>query len=163
MQVSYVDLTFGGQFKLTAEGKKFQDEMNKLMSHEVAVGFIRGTDTYEDGADLVDVATYNEFGTSTIPPRPFMEQGVNNHMKDIQAAIDNAFANVDKGGDAETGLNWIGLAGKAAIQDEIANGDFTPNAPSTVKKKKSSRPLIDTGHMRQSVQYYIRQAGETQK
>jgi hypothetical protein len=161
MQVSSVDLTFGGQLKLTAEGKKFQTELNKLLDHEVAVGFIKGEDPYEDGTDLCDVAMYNEFGTSTIPPRPFMEQGINNHMNLIQQAMNRAFMNVDAGGDAETGLDWIGLAGKRAIQEEMVSGNFVPNAPSTIKKKGSSQPTIDTGHMRQNVQYYIRQAGET--
>ena len=157
-----VDFTFGGQLNLTAEGKKFADEFNKLINHEIAVGFIRGIDPYEDDTDLVDVAMYNEYGTSTIPPRPFLEQGIETHQRQIQQAVDNAFLTVDRGGDAETGLNQIGNVAKGAIQDEIANGEFAPNAPSTIKKKGSSRPLIDTGHMRQSVKYYIRKAGETE-
>ena len=159
---SKLDLTFNGMLSLTAEGKKFAEELNKLLDHEIAVGFIRGTDPYKDGTDLVDVAMYNEYGTSTIPPRPFLEQGVQNHQQEIQQAINNAFYIVDKGGDAEKGLNQIGNVARGAIQDEIANGDFAPNAPSTIKKKGSSRPLIDTGHMRQSVKYYIRKAGETE-
>lgn len=162
MIASKVDLTFDGLLELTADGKKFEQELNNLLAHEVAVGFIRGTDPYKDGVDLVDVAMFNEYGTSTIPPRPFLEQGLETHHREVQEAIDRAFYIVDKGGEAEKGLNIIGNVARGAVQDEIANGSFVPNAPSTIKKKGSSRPLIDTGHMRQSVKYYIRKAGETE-
>ena len=41
------------------------------------------------------------------------------------------------------------------IKRKIGSGPFTPNSPATIRKKKSSKPLIDTGHMRQSVRYEI--------
>ena len=48
---------------------------------------------------------------------------------------------------------------KDVIQESITEGAWEPNAPSTVAKKKSSKPLIDTGRMRQSVNYIIRERG----
>ena len=60
---------------------------------------------------------------------------------------------------AEQVLKDIGIFQKDLIQDKIKEGDFAPNAESTVRKKGSSKPLIDTGRMRQSVNYQIRQKG----
>ena len=40
-------------------------------------------------------------------------------------------------------------------------GDFEPNAPSTIRKKKSDKPLIDTGRMRQSVMTVIDKKGRS--
>lgn len=63
------------------------------------------------------------------------------------------------GASAEQTLKDIGIFQKDLIQDKIEEGDFTPNAESTIRKKGSSKPLIDTGRMRQSVNYWIRQKG----
>jgi len=42
-----------------------------------------------------------------------------------------------------------------AVVDEINSGVPPPNAPSTIKRKKSSKTLIDTGKMRQHVDHKI--------
>ena len=57
--------------------------------------------------------------------------------------------------DAETILQLCGNYQVAAIQKEIVNGQFAENAPSTIRKKGSDKPLIDTGRMRQSVHFVI--------
>ena len=49
---------------------------------------------------------------------------------------------------------------KMYVQKEIVDGSFEPNAESTIKKKGSDKPLIDTGTMRQSVTYVVRKVGE---
>lgn len=45
------------------------------------------------------------------------------------------------------------------VKDKIVNGPFVPNSPATIKRKGSSRPLIDNGHLHNSVRYQIRQKG----
>jgi len=50
----------------------------------------------------------------------------------------------------------MGVVVKGIVQQEIVEGDFAPNAPSTVRSKGSGQPLIDTGHMRQSVNFVIK-------
>ena len=45
------------------------------------------------------------------------------------------------------------------MQDKITSGSFAPNAESTIKKKGSSKPLVDTGRMRKSVNYVIQKKG----
>lgn len=142
--------------KLTAEGKKFLDEVNKLTESVIHVGFQAGDGSYDDGTDLVTVAAYNELGTSDTPARPFMKQSFENHEPELQQACAHAFKTVSNGGKAETALNQLGTFAKGLIQDEIVSGSFEPNAPSTIKKKGSSQPLIDTGYMRQSVNFVIK-------
>lgn len=144
---------------LTPEGKKFFAELKKLSELEVQVGFQSGEVTYEDGADLADIAAFNEFGTSDTPARPFMKQSFENHERELQAACDRVNNTLKKGGTAEVALNQLGVFCKGLVQEEIVEGGFAPNAPSTVKKKGSSQPLIDTGTMRQSVNYVVRKRG----
>lgn len=141
---------------LTPEGKRYFRELEKLASLEIQVGFQSGENTYEDGTDLVDVAAYNEYGSSDTPARPFMKQSFENHEAELQKACDQVNAELSCGGTAEGALKTLGVFAKALVQEEIVEGSFEPNKPSTIKKKGSDRPLVDTGTMRQSVNYVIK-------
>lgn len=141
---------------LTPEGKRYFKELERLSKLEVQVGFQAGEKTYEDGTDLVDVAAYNEYGTSDTPARPFMKQSFENHEDELQKACDRVNQTLNRGGTAEAGLKELGVFVKGLVQEEIVDGGFEPNAPSTIKKKGSEQPLIDTSTMRQSVNYVIK-------
>ena len=149
------EFTFDG-LKLTAAGRKYLAEMNKLKDLEIHVGFQKGDDSYEDGTDVVDVAAFNEFGTSNSPARPFMKQSWENHEEELKAMCQRAGAMINNGSSAESAAASIGADAVGLIQTEIVEGTFAPNAPSTVRKKGSDRPLIDTGQMRQSVHYVVK-------
>ena len=56
-------------------------------------------------------------------------------------------------------MKEIGAFQKGLIQERIVEGSFTTNAEATIRKKKSATPLIDTGRMRQSVNFVIRKKG----
>lgn len=142
---------------LTPEGKKFFRELKKLKKMEVAVGFQAGQAEEENGADLVDIAAYNELGTSGTPARPFMKQSFENHEDFLKNACERVNQTINSGGSMEQALNKLGVELKGLVQSEIVDGDFAPNAEATIKRKKSDKPLIDTGTMRQSVNYVVRE------
>nr|DAI17696.1 MAG TPA: virion morphogenesis protein [Caudoviricetes sp.] len=138
--------------------KRIERDLKELASYEIAVGVqgAEAAENYDDsGATVAEVAVWNEFGTSKIPQRPFMQQTAERHDNwgDETAKTWNA---VIDGENPKIGANLIGEKVKGDIQEEIANGEFTPNAPRTIAKKKSARPLIDTGRMRQSITYKVR-------
>ena len=122
---------------LTPAGRRFFRELKKLEGLEVQVGF-QSDQKYEDGTSIAEVAAHNEFGSSDTPERPFMRQSF---------------------GSAEQALQQLGTLAKGLVQDEIVNGGFAPNAESTIQKKGSEQPLIDTGTMRQSVNFVIKRRG----
>ena len=145
--------------RLTPEGKKFFKEIEKLKKLQVRVGYQQGKAFHEEEGkkvDLLDVAMFNELGTSRTPSRPFMRDSVDDNIDSItkfcQAQI-KGIANGSK--DAESALNAIGVMQVGLVQKTIVEGNFVPNAPSTIAKKGSDKPLIDTGLMRQSVHYVI--------
>ena len=141
---------------LTPEGKKYFAELKKLAGLEVRVGFQEGGGSYEDGTTLVEVAAYNEYGGSDRPARPFMKQSFENHEDKLQLFCDQANRTISAGGTARAALEKLGVSVKGLVQDEIVNGGFEPNAESTILRKGSEQPLIDTGFMRQSVNYEIK-------
>ena len=144
---------------VTPEGKRFQKLLKELASKQVRTGFQAGKKE-KNGADICDVAAFNEFGTVDIPSRPFIRNSVDNHEEEITSFVQREIAKCIRGGQsAESALKRIGVFQKSLIQREITEGSFVPNAPSTIRKKKSSKPLIDTGRMRQSVNYEIKPKG----
>jgi len=143
---------------LTPEGRRYFEALKKLSELEVQVGF-QGDQTAEDGTSLAEIAAYNELGTSTIPARPFMKQSFENHEDELRAACERVNAALASGKSVEQALDALGVAIKGLVQTEIVDGGFTENAPSTIKKKGSDKHLIDTGSMRQSVNYVVKRRG----
>ena len=144
--------------KVTADGKKFQKMLEDLDKLEVRIGIQQGAGS-DNGVDLVDIAMFNELGTVHIPSRPFLRDSVDAHSSEINAFLQSMRTQLVKGGSAEDTLKKIGVFQKGLIQKEIVNGDFVPNSPETIKRKGSDKPLIDTGRMRQSINYVIQEKG----
>lgn len=143
---------------LTAEGRKYFMQLDKLENYEVWVGFPDSSVTYEDDTSVVEIATYNEYGTSDIPSRPFMTQSFENKEYEIKKVCEDANASISNGGSADSAFNKIGETCKEIIQNEIENGSFEPNADSTILKKGFDQPLIDTGTMKDSVDFVVKMA-----
>lgn len=151
----------GGHDRLTPEGRRFYAELEKLRSKRVFVGFQAGKVTDDRGVDMAQIAMFNELGTSEIPSRPFLRQTMEKNQDNIKAFCGEKVQGIAEGGTAEDALKQLGVYGKGLVQAQIREGTFKPNAPSTIRKKKSDKPLIDTGKMRQSVNYVVKQKGES--
>ena len=145
--------------RLTPEGQRFFRELAELKELEVRVGFQRGKSQEEDGTDMCDVAAFNELGTDHIPARPFIRQSVDDNESKINSFLKEEVKDFAQGKSAEQILKEIGIFQKDLMQDKITSGSFAPNAEFTIKKKGSSKPLVDTGRMRQSVNYVIQKKG----
>ena len=151
----------GAKFKdrVTPEGRRFQKMLKELAEKEVRIGFQHGAATEDDGTDICDVAAWNELGTVGSPSRPFLRKSVDENAGKINSFLKGQKKKLVSGASAEQVLKEIGLFQKDLIQEKITEGSFVPNAPSTIRRKKSSKPLIDTGRMRQSVNYVIQKKG----
>jgi len=127
----------------------------------VKAGIVEGSGNV-DGVSIADYAAWNEFGVPgkkkkwRIPPRPFIRGWVENHGEEIKQTIDKLYDLVAGGRlTASTAIKRLGQFAQDGIKRYIISGAFTPNSESTVKQKGSSRPLIDTGTMRNSVRYEV--------
>lgn len=155
-----------GHDRLTPEGERFFRELQKLSAKQVRVGLKRGKkgkkrNGIPSKADLVEIALYNELGTSTIPSRPFLAQTVQMHEEEIKemAATEVSQALLGEK-DSQQAFEVIGEDVRKKVQNRIDEGQFVPNAPSTIRRKGHDHPLIDTGTMRDSISYTICEKGE---
>jgi len=93
-------------------------------------------------------------GTSDIPARPFLEDGLESKKTQLSAAIKQQEQKVQAGEPA----NWdkVGTMAVGAIQ-ELVRSDYykssVPNSEKTQKYKGSDTPLIDTGDLLNSLAY----------
>lgn len=145
--------------KITPQGKKFEKMLKELQGMEVRIGFQAGKATEADGTDICDIAAWNELGTAHSPSRPFIRKSVDENVGKINSFLKGMKGDLARGASAEQILKQIGIFQKDLMQEKIRNGSFAPNAPATIRKKGSDKPLIDTGRMRQSVDYVIQKKG----
>lgn len=104
----------------------------------------------EAGGENIENAERHEFGLG-VPARPFVsgyadEQGA----RVVQRMRDAAAAGLRSGTVAQN-LDAVAQVVAGEMQGRIAQGIPPPNAPSTIAKKGSSTPLIDTGQLRSSI------------
>ena len=157
-----------GHDRETRDGKWFFKQIEELKKLQARAGFQHGREKawkrtgkggkkiIEAEADIADVAMWNELGTARSKPRPFLRQSVDNNTDQIKAMCSAQLNLLAKGtATAKDVLQALGALQVGLIQKTIRDGDFEPNRPSTIKRKGSDRPLIDTGRMRQSVHYVI--------
>lgn len=143
---------------LTPEGKKFKKMLKELAELEVRIGFQSG-EASEKGVDICDIAAFNELGTVDIPSRPFLRKSVDENQDKINAFLQGSKQDLLSGKSAEDILKEIGIFQKDLVQEKITEGSFEPNSPATIKKKGSDKPLIDTGRLRQSVNFVVKKKG----
>lgn len=130
------------------------------------VGFFE-TAKYENGTSVATVAQWQEFGTWNIPPRPFFRNAIKEHQKEW---VQTLKWQIQEQKDVKKALEIVGVVVRNDISSSItsiqspANSDITINGgwmrskggkSIFIEGKKSSNPLIDTGFMRDSVDYRI--------
>ena len=141
--------------------ESIKQELEKLGKMSVKVGIVEGSGEI-DGVDIAYYAAVNEAGYEDetgkirIPSRPFIRSWVDNNENQIRAFMQSVFRRVLAGQlSAEEAMRLIGEFAQAGIRKNITQGTFEPNAESTIRQKGSSRPLIDTGTMRNSIRYEV--------
>lgn len=100
---------------------------------------------------VAQVAYDNNYGNG-VPARPFFTNVVDGD-KDYQRIFEEY---IKEGYPVAQALTFIGIEMQQDIQQEIITLREPPNSPATIARKKSSNPLVDTGHMGDSVTYVIK-------
>lgn len=113
-------------------------------------GSIRNTDQ-----PLAVIAAIHEFGLGDMPQRSFLRSAYDENLPMIDKMIQRVANGAVFGLGTNAALNQLGNVVQGMVQRKIVDGPFVPNSPATIKRKKSSKPLIDTGHLRQSIRYVI--------
>lgn len=132
---------------------KLQEILDKVKGTQtVKVGFFEGA-TYEDGTPVPMVAALQEYGTSTIPSRPFFR----NMIDEKSPTWGKSLAAITKsnGYDMQKSMATMGEGIGSQLQQSIVNFNSVPLAESTIAAKGFDSQLIDTATMINSVGYQV--------
>lgn len=121
----------------------------------VMVGIHEGAPQPESGdLNMATLGAVLHFGSEDghIPARPWLDTGVESGAQEI---LDIIRSGVGKGLPLDTVLEQVGVVSVGAVQDFMTDLKDPPNAPSTIEKKGSDNPLIDSGALRASITYSV--------
>ncbi len=107
----------------------------------------------------VDLGVWHEFGVPDlhIPERSWLRSSFDNNREKWTAFAGRLANKVLGGMEVERALGLLGLMAQADVKKGITTGAGIPppNAPSTVKQKGSSRPLVDTSQFVNSISFEV--------
>lgn len=149
--------TKGGK-KAKAMLEAMRARVSKGSGSSVRVGVPDGA-TESDGSKIAVIAATHEFGSPErgIPPRPFLAPSIIDSKAEIAALNKTELAAVVSGKrTVDESLSRTGAVAAGKVQQYIRNGSFAPLKEATKKRKGSSKPLIDTGNLVQSITFEVR-------
>ena len=135
-------VTIKGGDRWEAHLKEYASKLGRPVT--LSVGWQDGA-AYPDGTPVAAVVAGNEYGRPSAgqPPRP----AIRNMVAARSPEWGPKFAALLKanGGDATHALEQMGEAIKGEMQQAIADYSGPALKPSTVARKGSAKPLVDTG------------------
>lgn len=135
--------------KIRKKEKAFKS--NIFTNKKLKVGIFESA-KYDDGTPVAQVAFWQEFGTAKIPMRPFLRNAIAKNERKWGDSVKTALIGTN---DGEKALKMLGEIMRGDIVLSLTNLNTPPNAPSTIKQKGSSNPLIDTGLLRNSISWEL--------
>lgn len=145
---------------LVRGGDKFENALKDLATRvakpaSVKIGFLEGA-RYPDGTSVAMIAAINEYGAPSRgqPPRPFFRRMIDAKQGEWPSAIAGLLKANDL--DAEKALDLAGAAIAGQLRQSIRDLVDPPLAASTIRRKGFAKPLVDTGHMLNSVDHEVK-------
>lgn len=110
----------------------------------------------ESSISIKDLAAIHELGLG-VPKRAFVGPALKkNRLKYIKYIGKQLTPIVRRRQTMNAAWQTVGMMAVADVQEYMITAKFTPLAASTIARKGSSKPLIDTGQMRQAITYRVK-------
>ena len=156
--------------------RDLKKRMKSLEEYSAQAGWFESA-RYDDGVPVAQVAIYNEYGTSRIPPRPFMRPTAESQKGEWSRTTGKVVSQVLRGKmSAEQGMTLVAQKAAGDIRQTITQVFEPELSPVTVLLRQwrkegkyitgktvgdaaravaegqrgegvTTKPLIDTGHM----------------
>lgn len=138
-----------------------RDIQRRIGAHAVAVGVHSDAGAHKDeqgratGTTVAEIYWWNEFGTSRIPERPTLRPTFAKEKVKYIQILGKITARVmnEENYNLRQAMGLLGEAVQQDIQDAIVKLKSPKNTESTIAKKKSDNPLIDTGQLVNSIRW----------
>lgn len=152
------------------------NELLKLDKLEVVVG-VSGkprkqgeNDKKAPKINMAELAAIHEFGSQSnnIPARSFLLSTLNENSEKYAGEFNSIINAIESGKSANAGLSNLGNMARRDILDKFKNNDWQPIKPETKARRRKvknptnkklsgiHKPLIDTGELRKSIMFQVR-------
>ena len=137
---------------------RIRRELRQLDGAYTKVGLQTGAEHADpqsgDLSDLVMIGAVHEFGTRRIPQRSWLRTAFDSNRTAIQGMKTTLFGKVlENRMSPLQAFQLLGEFFQAKVRANIVKIKSPANAPSTIARKGSTNPLIDTSQMLQSVRH----------
>jgi len=127
----------------------------------VVVGLPKGSNAYPDGTSVIEVGAVHEFGVGRIPERSFLRSTVLEKKREYKRLLASLAKKMVEGMPAPQALGLLGTKVQSDVQAKFTDNDWPPLSPQAAANRKNTdpasiTPLVDTGHLRQSITYEVR-------
>lgn len=145
----------------TERGLKALADRLKAGEFYVKVGVPDSPAMNEDGSEnrevtVSDTMTWLEFGTKFAPERPIFRNGIRKNIGELQRLGKVNLLLIAQGQvTISYALGLMGALAAGRIKQEFGSSDLAPNRQSTIDRKGSSRPGIDTAQTKNSVTWEV--------
>ena len=138
----------------------YEKNLQQFKDSVVKAGILAkdGSQNHSEGITVFQIGMIHEFGApeKNIPRRSFIRVPIENNIKEITKLIENNHKLVSENSmSAKVALDRIGLKAQNTIKKSFRDNDWKANSRATVKRKGSSRPLINTGQLVGSISYIV--------
>ncbi len=130
--------------------------LDDLSRKKVQIGIL-GEEGHEGSdATVLEIAVFHEFGTVNVPERSFVRAGFDQNEAKITRKIEFLLGKVlDRRLSADAFYELIGAEVTGILQEFLIDLRDPPLLPGTVKRKKSSNPLVDSGQLVGSITWRV--------
>ena len=137
--------------------KRIRRELELADESFVTVGVHEDAGIAEGQLTVAQVMAFHEFGTADIPRRAVIAPTMDEKRAEHNDTIDDLYYRGILAGKLSTRRS-LGLLGQA-VQDDLRGAiqetrpEWPPLSPATIARKGSTKPLVDTGQMLNSIRF----------
>ncbi len=159
--------------KVIVKKSNASELLKRLEKVAVYVGLPSDSDPYPNGTSVVQVGTDHEFGSdrprtyisprmntvtvSGVPERSFLRSTAKENRKQWANNVKREVSDIIRmNSDTTTMMSRVGIKAAADVRKKIVAINDPANSPQVIAEKGSSNPLIDTGHLLNSITYDVR-------
>lgn len=134
-------------------------QARKSRKAHVAVGILGAHGSRDDGMTNAGIGTVHEYGAPEVgvPERSFIRATMDSKASEYRALAKRLGGMIaSKQISIEQALGLFGARAVSDIRRRIQFGIDPPLAPKTIRRKGSSKPLIDTGQLVNAITWEVR-------
>ncbi len=143
--------------KIIKKPEKIIEEIERLNKsfkgpNSVKVGLPKDSNAYPDGTSVILVGAVHEFGSPSrsIPQRSFLRSTIQEQRRPYKRLFRKLTKKIIQGKlSLKKALNLVGLTVQTDVREKITD------IKKPILKFRKGNPLIDTGHLRQSITFKV--------